>query len=58
MSRKELITICAAIVTAGSILFGAMSYVETRFVDRDELSGYMSQILTRLQSIEEKLRTP
>jgi hypothetical protein len=58
MNRKEFVTICAAIVTAGSILFGAMSYIETRFVDRDELAGYMSQVLTRLQSIEEKLRTP
>lgn len=58
MSRKELIAIVAAILTTGSALFGAMSYVEARFVDRDELSGYMTQILTRLQSIEEKLRVP
>jgi hypothetical protein len=57
MSKKELVTIGAVIVTSASAIFGAMSYVENRFVDRDELSSYMVQILGRLQSIEEALRT-
>jgi hypothetical protein len=57
MSKKELVTIVAAVVTSASALFGAMSYAETRFVDQDELSGYMIQVLGRLQSIEEALRT-
>ena len=56
MSRKEIATIVVAVVTCTSALFGAMSYVEAHFVDKDELQGYMSQILTRLQSIEEELR--
>lgn len=58
MTRKDMIAIAAVVVTCTSALFGAMSYVEAHFVDKDELQGYMSQIITRLQSIEEALRHP
>jgi hypothetical protein len=58
MARKEILTVAAVVVTCTSALFGAMSYVEAHFVDKDELQGYMTQILTRLQSIEEALRKP
>ena len=58
MSRKELIAIAVAVVTCTSALFGALSYAESHFVDKDELAGYMFQVITRLQSIEETLRAP
>lgn len=65
MTRKEILTIAAVIVTCTSALFGAMSYVEVHFVDKDELSGYILQLFDkfdhledRLQSIEETLRKP
>lgn len=65
MNRKDLITIGAVIVTCTSALFGAMSYVETHFVDKDELQGYILQLFDkfdhvedRLQSMEEALRKP
>jgi hypothetical protein len=57
MSKRELITIAAAIVTSASALFGAMSYVEVRFVDQDELRSYISQVLNRLDSVDSRLQS-
>jgi hypothetical protein len=57
MGRRELITIAAAILTCSSALFGAMSYVEAHFVDKDELQGYILQLFDKLDSLEDRLQS-